>query len=199
MHNTYPQQPAPSTPGRRRRRAWPWVLLSLGVAIIALVGGCAALLGGGGGGGEAVTPTSKATHTGTTVRIGDKVRDGKFEFVVTSITHQKSVGPSMLKETAKGRYAIVHLTVTNIGDEAQTLDDSAQYVYDTKGRKFSADSAADIALGGDSGESNTWFEQINPGTTVKGRIAFDMPKTDKPVRIELHDSAFSGGVTVTLR
>jgi hypothetical protein len=34
---------------------------------------------------------------------------------------------------------------------------------------------------------------------VKGELAFDMPTGVKAVKAELHDSAFSGGITVKLR
>ena len=43
------------------------------------------------------------------------------------------------------------------------------------------------------------FNDINPGNTVRGELAFDMPAGHKAVKAELHDSAFSGGVTVNLR
>jgi Domain of unknown function (DUF4352) len=116
------------------------------------------------------------------------------------ISHAKSVGDTSfgMGGTAQGRYTILHIRVTNIGSEAQTLDDSSQYVYDAAGRKFSADSSADMDLGGANGQNSTWLEDINPGNTVHGRIAFDLPVGDKAVKAELHDSMFSGGVTVSL-
>jgi hypothetical protein len=42
-------------------------------------------------------------------------------------------------------------------------------------------------------------EPINPGNAVAGVILFDLPRGAKPTKIELHDSVFSGGVTVTLQ
>ncbi len=46
----------------------------------------------------------------------------------------------------------------------------------------------------------TWkfLNEINPGNQVNGIIVFDVPKDVQPTRIELHDSLFSGGVTVPL-
>jgi hypothetical protein len=44
-----------------------------------------------------------------------------------------------------------------------------------------------------------FFNSINPGNTVHGEIAFDLPPGDAAVKAELHDSAFSGGVTVMLK
>jgi hypothetical protein len=125
------------------------------------------------------------------------VRDGKFQFTITKVTHAKRAGNRYLGQRAQGEYTILYITVTNIGNVAQNLDDSAQFVYDAHGRKFSADSTADICINGSS--NSVFFNQINPGNSVRGKIAFDLPKGDTAVKAELHDSAFSGGVTVSLR
>jgi Domain of unknown function (DUF4352) len=116
--------------------------------------------------------------------------------VVTGVTHAKSVGPSGFGETAQGRFTILHVTVTNIGNESQTLDDSSQFVFDASGRKFDASSKADLMI---NSESQVFLEDINPGNTVHGLIAFDLPSGTKAVKAELHDSPFSDGVTVRLR
>jgi Domain of unknown function (DUF4352) len=142
---------------------------------------------GGKAGGKAVGPA----------RIGRQVRDGKFQFTITKISHAKKVGDGFLSQRAQGEYTVLHVIVTNIGTEAQTLDDSDQYMYDSRGRKFSADSEADIYANG--GSNSVFLNQINPGNTVHGEIAFDLPKGDKAVKAEVHDSMFSDGVTVSLR
>ena len=89
------------------------------------------------------------------------------------------------------------MEVANIGTEAQSLDDSAQFVFDASWRKFSASTAADIGLNAAGGAPI--LEDINPGNSVTGVIAFDLPAGDTAVKAELHDSPFSGGVTVRLR
>lgn len=124
------------------------------------------------------------------------MRDGKFQFVVTSVTYAKSVGGQFGK-TAQGRFALLHLKVTNISDQSQALADSAQYVYDFSGRKYSADSEAGIYA--NSTTNSVFYNDINPGNTVRGVVVFDMPHGVTPVRAELHDSVFSGGVSVSLR
>ncbi|HEY3503108.1 MAG TPA: DUF4352 domain-containing protein [Actinocatenispora sp.] len=43
---------------------------------------------------------------------------------------------------------------------------------------------------------SAFLTDINPGNTVTGDIAFDLPKTASIARFELHDSAFSSGVSV---
>ena len=92
------------------------------------------------------------------------------------------------------RTARVRVDVTNIGDEPQYFFGDNQSVFDANDRKFAADTTAAIYLE----DSSSFIEEINPGNTVKGTLVFDLPKDVDPTRIELHDSAFSGGVVVDL-
>jgi hypothetical protein len=128
--------------------------------------------------------------------LGQAALDGKFRFVVVAVTHAHHAGDSIVGQTAQGEFTILRVRVTNIGGQAQTLDDSTQYVYDSQGRQFSANTSADIA--GNPASGSVFLNQINPGDSVTGKIYFDMPKGDKAVRAELHDSAFSDGVSVSL-
>ncbi|MFE5336815.1 DUF4352 domain-containing protein [Isoptericola sp. NPDC056573] len=128
--------------------------------------------------------------------VGDKVRDGKFEFTVTKLEDGvQEVGDEFLGETAQGQFVLVHMTVENIGDEAQYFDGSSQSLVDTKGRTHSADSEAGIYLD----ESNSFLNEINPGNKVDGVVVFDIPQNATPATLELHDSMFSGGVEVAVK
>ena len=44
----------------------------------------------------------------------------------------------------------------------------------------------------------TFLNEINPGNSAKGRLIYDVPKSVKLTKMELHDSPFSGGVEVSL-
>ncbi len=46
--------------------------------------------------------------------------------------------------------------------------------------------------------SKSFYEPINPGNSLTGTVVFDVPVDAVPASLELHDSAFSGGVTVAL-
>jgi hypothetical protein len=48
------------------------------------------------------------------------------------------------------------------------------------------------------GDANTFLNQLNPGSTVNGQIAYDVPVGTQLTKLELHDSPFSGGVTVNI-
>lgn len=128
--------------------------------------------------------------------IGEPVRDGKFEFTVTGIeAGVAEIGNESFGEQAQGQFVLVQLTVTNIGDEPQTLFDDNQTLVDDQGREHSANTMAGIYLE----DNDTFVNEINPGNTVDGTIVFDIPTDAVPVSIELHDSAFSGGVSVKLQ
>ncbi|WP_435201875.1 DUF4352 domain-containing protein [Janibacter sp. GS2] len=152
---------------------------------------------------EKRTPTKKPTATEkkqpaakSAPGVGSPVRDGKFEFTVTKVeTGVSEVGSEYLTETADGQFVLVHITVKNIGDEAQTLFDSEQKLIDAQGRSFATDSTASIFME----DNDVWINEINPGNTVEGTLVYDMPAGAQPTQIELHDSMFSGGVTVSVK
>jgi hypothetical protein len=129
-------------------------------------------------------------------QLGKRVRDGKFEFTVRSVKCGiTKVGDNpYLTEKAQGQFCAVALTVENIGDEPQSMFADNQYAFDSKGRKFSANSKASLV----DESSQVLWEEINPGNAVKGKVYFDIPKDAKLTRFQLHDSMFSGGVKVQL-
>jgi hypothetical protein len=195
---------APQPPPRKKRH---WVrntfLGIAGVIVLIIVISVAA------GGGKSTPPAPSAGNAGSTTapaaapqaaKIGSPARDGKFQFTISSVSQAKSVGDTAngLGDTAQGEYTILHVSVANISSQSQTLDDSSQYLYDASGRKYDASTSADIDLNSVSGSNSVFFNNINPGNTVQGQVAFDMPTGVKAVKAELHDSAFSGGVTVSL-
>jgi hypothetical protein len=215
MSTNYPPTYRPSPPQQPPlppRKSWPRrhkILTALGAAFGLLIAVIVISVAASGtstpsGAPAATAPATAATSPSTSptsappqaAGIGTPVRDGKFQFTVTSVTSANSVGDSVVGQTAQGEYAVVHITVTNIGNAAQTMDDSAQYVYDAQGWKFSADSTADIY--GNGTANSVFLTQINPGNSVHGLIYFDLPAKDKAVTAQLHDSVFSGGVTVSL-
>jgi hypothetical protein len=101
-----------------------------------------------------------------------------------------------LGKKAPGRFTILSVTVTNIANQAQTLDDSRSVRIRGDGAKFTADSAADIFINGS--KNSVFFNDINPGNAVHGKIVSDMAKGDRAVRAELRDSLSGNGVTVSL-
>lgn len=149
-------------------------------------------------GGAATEPTKAAEEPATEPAlpgVGDSVRDGKFEFTVTQVEPGvQEIGDEFLSQEAQGQFVLVHLTVENIGNESQYFDGNNVTAYDAKNREFAADTEAAIYLD----DSNSFLNEINPGNSVKGVVVFDVPADVKLSQLELHDSAFSGGVAVAL-
>jgi hypothetical protein len=128
--------------------------------------------------------------------LNTPVRDGKFQFVVTAVNcGRKSVGAGPFSRKAQGQFCVVSLSVENVGDSGQLLLDGAQVGIGADGTEYTPDSAAGLVA---NANASTWINMIEPGKTVTGAIVYDLPKDNELVRLELHDSPFSQGVTVTL-
>ena len=129
-------------------------------------------------------------------RIGEVAADGNFNFVVAGVEcGVTTIGGEHFNATAQGQFCIVALTVTNIGDQAQSFWGDNTVLLNDQGQEFSADTSAALYLE----DSASFHEEINPGNSLNSRVVFDVPTGMVPAAIELHDSAFSGGVTVLLR
>ncbi len=181
------------------------VLTVIGVIIlIAIIGGAA------GGGNKTKTNTTDSGNgsgvtksedkSAATAKLNEVARDGKFEFTVKSVACGKAevVSPETdaLRQKAQGQYCLMTLTVKNVGDKQQYFSISDQKLLNSAGQQYTADSTATLYNGGNS---QPLLAQINPGNSVEGVLVFDIPKEQTPVFAELHDSAFSNGVKVTLQ
>jgi hypothetical protein len=141
-------------------------------------------------------PTAQAERTSKPPGIGDPVRDGKFEFVVSQVDCSRtSFGIEHLKRTAAGRYCVVSLSVRNIADEPKYFLGLAQKARDTDGAGYRYDEIAGVYANRDT---QTFLEKLEPGERVTGKLVFDIPEKVELAALELHDSPLSGGVTVTL-
>ena len=181
-----------------------WALAAAGTLIGLFLAGAAAESLGHADSTAATAPAGPPKGTSQTNRkvakppgIGDAVRDGKFEFVVSRADCAKSsVGSEHLSRKAQGKYCVVSLSVKNIADQSQIFLGSAQKAFDAAGTKFTDDKLAGLYANNDT---QTFLQKIDPGDKVVGKIVFDVPKTTKLTVVELHDSFFSGGVQVTLK
>ncbi|MBM2614021.1 DUF4352 domain-containing protein [Actinoplanes sp. LDG1-06] len=129
--------------------------------------------------------------------VGDRVRDGKFEFVVSKVDCTRTrVGLEHLARTAKGRFCVVSLSVRNIAGEPKYFVGRAQKAFDKTGASYDNDDLAGVYA---NRNTKTFLERLDPGERVTGKLVFDVPRKTALTRLELHDSLLSGGVTVALR
>ena len=161
-----------------------------------------------GGGNDKPTPTAASASTSSTAApavpvdntapAGSAVRDGKFEFRVVSIERAKTVSDPTdnpyMTVTAQGEFILVTLSVQNIGDQPQNYFGDNQKLVDAAGREYGANSEAGLWMNTD----DSIMGDINPGNSIQVRVAFDVPVGTQAGELELHDSMFSGGVSVRL-
>ncbi len=96
--------------------------------------------------------------------------------------------------TAQGEFIVITMSVTNIGDQAANYFGQNQKLTDANGREYAAHNMANMWM--NSGLSI--MGDINPGNAIQVKIAFDVPPGTQATELELHDSMFSGGVSVRL-
>ena len=193
---------APLVPQPTKRKVWPWVVG--GVVAILLV---SSAVGGHDDKKDRPTPvalsapsaaqphpttlpTAPAPPKPTAAPAGSSVRDGKFEFKVINMERAKTVsdetGNPYETVTAQGEFIVVTLSIENIGNEARSFSGTNQYMVDTSGRRYDANSTAAFWMNQGTGD-------INPGNAIKNRVAFDVAPDTTPRELILHDSMFSGG------
>ncbi|CCG04345.1 DUF4352 domain-containing protein [Blastococcus saxobsidens] len=206
-----PQQPQQQPQQQAKKPTYKrlWFIILAVIVVFAIAGSL-------GGGDEADTAGASGADTGTDAAapavgdvaevpveadsgnpgIGEPAADGKFNFVVNGVDCSATeIGSQYANTTAQGQFCIVDVTITNIGNEAQSFFGDNAKLFNAEGQQFSADSEAAIYLE----DSSSLYEEINPGNTLSSKVIFDVPAGTTPTAIELHDSAFSGGVTVDLQ
>jgi hypothetical protein len=127
--------------------------------------------------------------------LGDRVRDGQFEFVVRSVDcGARSVGEGFGRKQALAQFCLVALRVENSGTEGRTFGGGHQYLFDERGRRYDPDLDATVR----HGDGHMWSTHLNPGQRLEGTLVYDAPDPVTLARVELRDAPFSGGATVEL-
>lgn len=176
------------------------------ILALVLIGIIASAAGGGsdtntnGSSSNNSNSNEETSDSAEVAKIGTAVRDGKFEFVVKGVECGKKevVSPETdaLRKSAQGEYCLMTVSVKNIGNEQQYFSESDQKLLNAEGQQFSPDSTATLY---NSNNSDVFLAQINPGNSVEGVLVFDVPAGAVMTQAELHDSAFSDGVKVSLQ
>jgi hypothetical protein len=195
------QPPAPRPPRHSARNGCLWVaggllaLIMFGAVIGAVTGGSNSTSGGSGT-APAAAPAA-TTEAPPAPTFGQAALDGDFAFVVErescGARAAAAVNAGGIGETVPGGAVecIFTIKITDDKGVAQTFFDSNQYAYDAAGKQYSADTNASVFLQGD--QDNT---QVNPGISIIAKLPFQIPAGDRITQLQLHDSMFSGGVTV---
>jgi hypothetical protein len=180
-------------PPRNSPQPTPWDVIGIALALIV---GSAVLLAIGGIAASRALDDEPAAVSAVAGQVGLPARDGDLELTVTDhACGSKTVGDGLMPATARGAYCVVTLQVRNVGLRPQPFDEAGQKGYDQAGAAYTHDALAEYEA---NSARHSWFQQIDPGRQVTGKLVFDLPEPASLASIELHATPTSPGVRVPL-
>lgn len=215
--NARDAQPGRGTPLRKRRRRWPAGVAALILLLIIVI----AAVASGGKKPTATTSPSNSTASGTTTgsaptskgsasttappttaapttpKVGQVAKDGDFAFTVKSVqcgvTHLGTGTGFGETAPAGSQWCLVSMNVANDKTSSQSFFATNQYAIDAQGKRLSATTGGLIYL---PTGSKAALSTVNPGVSITVEVPYQLAASDSISKFILHDSAFSGGVTV---
>lgn len=187
-------------PVRRRgvsRKLIIAVLLVL-LAPCALGAGCVAMLASNGSVGNfqfRAGDQQQGSDTGSAApaTVGDPVRDGKLEFVVTEV--ETAVAHVGVESANDGVFTVVGLTVRNTAAQTQTYLPLGQRLHDTTGREYDLDVTATAQRAATAAAPSN----LEPGQSVATQLVYGLPPNSVPDHLTVRDFPFSLGSEAPLR
>lgn len=172
-------------PGSVALRARLWIAGGI-VAVVALVSF----------GVWAVATADRRPAVVATSRPGAAAVAGHFEVAVKAVRcGLGEIGPDGLQQRATGHFCLLDVAVKNAGSEPELFDSGAQRVFDANGVAYAAADQAAVFL---NDRAATLLNEIPPGASVTGVLAFDVPVDAELVELSVHGALSTPGVRITL-
>jgi len=128
-------------------------------------------------------------------KLGQSVKDGSFTFVVHSVKCGMTTSGGSLPSKPQGEFCAVNVSVTNHGTKAQ-LFDALEVKGFIAGSRYEADAGASAMA---NPNTETFLTSINPGNSINAIVLIDVPVGKQLDTVELHDSLFSTGTSVSVK
>ena len=149
-------------------------------------------------GSAAPSAESTAPTSGRGVLL-HAVRQGDLEITVTAKPqcNIKAIGKgSLASEATKGQFCLIDLKFHNVGSRAVKPSNSDTTLIDNEGGQTYVDFNSDEA---NPDQTLTLFDNIYPGKTATGIVAFDIPKDKTPATLKLNPvGAFTDTIEISL-
>lgn len=113
--------------------------------------------------------------------LGENVEKGSLSFIINDFTETDSYNG----HNTENKFVIISATATNIGKEPANIDNSYFILFDGEERKY--DSSNSILYG----EEYFSYDKINPGLSMSGKVAFEVPTDAEKFILALNDNMFS--------
>lgn len=161
------------------------LLASIGTVGTAAIAGCGGGNGNGGNGGEEEEAQTLTHQIGDTFTVGEGNRT--IEYTINSAETYELLGGEFSQEEPDGIFVVVQMELTNQGDESFSISTRAYSVLDSNDNSFDPDTGAGFAIDQDGRieADSISFDQLNPGLSTSGALAFDVPEGEEiRLRIE---------------
>ncbi len=131
------------------------------------------------------------------VGLGTPALDNGLEFTVSRVEcGATTVGDVVLDTALEQQFCLAYLTMRNVADTPRVFVDSYQLARSGRGSSFYV---ADAVVGRSANpNSDAPVTEVAAGTTVSRVIVFNIPRGGDLASLQLHESAFSAGVTVQI-
>lgn len=153
----------------------------IGIGILILLGILANACGSKDTGNPSGTGNTSPATTKTDAKtpLSNEGVSSDVKIVVNGMETKEQLGDNQYsKVKANGIFKVVKVTLTNNQKDAITIDSNSFKLVDNKGREFTYSIEGQTALETSLGETGStfFFKQLNPGLSITGQIAFDVPK-----------------------
>ncbi|MCK2000498.1 DUF4352 domain-containing protein [[Brevibacterium] frigoritolerans] len=133
-------------------------------------------------------------------KIGTPVKVGDFEYVILAAKEENVLESNdQFTENieTEGKFVMIDYSVKNFDNKARMVDKNLFTLKDKKGNQYDPFSHDDLyAILGDS---NLFYEEVNPGLSRKGKIVFEIPSEVTEYSLELSSGiGWSGGKYKTI-
>jgi MFS family permease len=187
-------QPPPTGPpptGRFGRRMHLALILSIvgGVVLLACLGGAVTIAAFG-------ARSYHREHQQAAVGMYQPVRDGSFQFTADAMRcGVQAIGSPDEEQSPLGQFCVITLTIMNVGSAPALFAESIQEAFGAGDVRFSADATAALYANPDP----TIFQNlINPGNTVRAVIVYDIPRSGRIMRLEVHENPSTRGAVIKI-
>jgi len=146
------------------------------LVIFGMVG---SMMGGGKNNSTNSTNTTGATETDVTYKVGEPIKTGKFEFIITSVEERSVVGSQYFekKPSEGGTFVAVQYQYKNITNEPiGSFSTPTIKLVDKNGTEYSSDAGASGNFATELNLDRKILSDLNPGITVKDAAIFEVSK-----------------------
>lgn len=142
---------------------------------------------------------TKAEKPAKSFAVGDEVKVEDLSFTVNKVEETNELKMEYMDSlTTEGKFIVVDLTVGNNDKKARMIDSEMFRIIGSDGTEYKASSDADMYI--NDNDLGFFLQEVNPKMTLKGSIAFELPKDETGYSLQVSSGlGWSGGKYQTIK